>query len=300
MTAATAGIRSGTTTIAGSCTRFLQVDGEGPTVLLLHGYSDSADTWRGVLGLLAAQGRRAVAFDLPGHGRADDVVRPWSPSAFTDFAAAAVDRANNGDGTVIVGNSLGALLALHCAAVPVPGLVGVLAIAPPGDAVHIGLRALPRVAGAIDLLLRLPFPDAALGALVGRLYLRQCADGPVADAERRGYTQHLGRRRLRHQVALSRRVLPALMDTDAATLREFGVPVTVWSGRRDRICPVAGVSRYDGDATMVIDDSAHCPQLTAPRLVLSRLEDHERRATPPNASSPTDQHGSPWTRRSPR
>ncbi|MGB3332425.1 MAG: alpha/beta fold hydrolase, partial [Mycobacterium sp.] len=52
-------------------TRMLSVPGDGTPVVLLHGYGDSADTWRGVLTRLAAAGRRAVAVDLPGFGQAD-------------------------------------------------------------------------------------------------------------------------------------------------------------------------------------------------------------------------------------
>ena len=45
----------------GVSTRVLSVPGEGLPIVLLHGYGDSADTWRAVLTKLAAAGRRAVA-----------------------------------------------------------------------------------------------------------------------------------------------------------------------------------------------------------------------------------------------
>jgi pimeloyl-ACP methyl ester carboxylesterase len=47
--------------------------GRGPTVLLIHGARFSSETWRelGTLGLLAAQGFRAVALDLPGSGESE-------------------------------------------------------------------------------------------------------------------------------------------------------------------------------------------------------------------------------------
>jgi len=52
--------------------------GEGPPVLLLHGQRFSAETWRelGTLELLARQGYRAVALDLPGYGGSEPSVEP--------------------------------------------------------------------------------------------------------------------------------------------------------------------------------------------------------------------------------
>src|SRR5262245_31133430 len=45
--------------------------GEGPLVLLLHGFPELASSWRHQLPALAAAGYRAVAPDQPGYGRTD-------------------------------------------------------------------------------------------------------------------------------------------------------------------------------------------------------------------------------------
>ena len=77
-------------TIGGIRTRVLESGGGGSAVLLVHGYSDSADGWRAVMDRVASGGHRAVAVDLPYHGRAE---RPVGTSFFgvvVDFVAAAV------------------------------------------------------------------------------------------------------------------------------------------------------------------------------------------------------------------
>ena len=44
-----------------------EVAGEGPTLVLAHGFTQTARLW-GRFGDLVAGGRRVVAVDLPGHG----------------------------------------------------------------------------------------------------------------------------------------------------------------------------------------------------------------------------------------
>jgi pimeloyl-ACP methyl ester carboxylesterase len=56
--------------LGGYETRLLELEGEGPPLLLLHGYADSADTWRLILDALGRAERRAVAVDLPGFATA--------------------------------------------------------------------------------------------------------------------------------------------------------------------------------------------------------------------------------------
>ncbi|MDO8213740.1 alpha/beta fold hydrolase [Conexibacter sp. CPCC 206217] len=55
---------------AGVDTRVLELEGHGDPLVLFHGWSDSADTWRHVLAQLARNDRRAIAVDLPGFGTA--------------------------------------------------------------------------------------------------------------------------------------------------------------------------------------------------------------------------------------
>ena len=51
--------------LAGFDTRALELEGDGPPLVLLHGFADSADTWRLVLDRLAPDGRQPVEHQPP-------------------------------------------------------------------------------------------------------------------------------------------------------------------------------------------------------------------------------------------
>ena len=94
--------------LAGFQTRALELEGDGPPTLLIHGYADSADTWRLTLERLGREGRRAIAVDLPGFAEADPLREGSMLEQYDAFAGAAVElAAEEGGDVVIVGNSLG-------------------------------------------------------------------------------------------------------------------------------------------------------------------------------------------------
>ena len=85
--------------------------GEGPPVLLVHGYGDTADGWRRVVpGLL--RDHRVVAIDVPPFGRSDEVRRPALIDFYKEWFPALFDRLELERATVI-GHSLGGAISLH-------------------------------------------------------------------------------------------------------------------------------------------------------------------------------------------
>lgn len=89
--------------------------GEGPTVVLVHGFTQTASSMRPLLDRLAPT-RRVVAVDLPGHGGSTAI------TANLDGAAALVADAAGTDDFDVVGYSLGGRVALHLACNGAPGL----------------------------------------------------------------------------------------------------------------------------------------------------------------------------------
>src|SRR5438132_3016962 len=86
--------------------------GEGPPVLLIHGYGDTADGWRRVVPGLLDSGHRVIAIDIPPFGRSGgdprtrkliDFYKPFFPELLQRLE---VDR------TTVIGHSLGGAIAL--------------------------------------------------------------------------------------------------------------------------------------------------------------------------------------------
>lgn len=97
-------------------TRFhIAENGEGPLVLMLHGFPEFWWTWRQQLGSLAASGFRAVAADLRGYGGSDKPPRGYDLVTAASDAAGLI-RALGEANAVVVGHDWGGLVAWTMAA----------------------------------------------------------------------------------------------------------------------------------------------------------------------------------------
>src|SRR5438445_7032482 len=97
----------------GFVSRVLELEGDGPALVLLHGWGDSGDTWRHLLAAAGRRDRRAIAVDFPGFGAADPLAPGPVLRRLDRFTAAVIEYAEqDGDEVVVAGNSLGGVLAL--------------------------------------------------------------------------------------------------------------------------------------------------------------------------------------------
>ncbi len=91
--------------------RFHVVDaGEGPAVLLLHGFPTFWWTWRRQVEVLAASGYRAIAMDLRGYGGSDHPPDGYDPRTLSADVAGVI-RSLGEENAVIVGHGWGGLVA---------------------------------------------------------------------------------------------------------------------------------------------------------------------------------------------
>ena len=258
--------------LAGFSTRALELEGDGPPLVLLHGFADSADTWRRVLDRLAREERRALALDLPGFGAADRLAAGPVLPQWDAFARAAIEyAAEDGDGAVVLsGNSLGGCIALRAGerAHELP-LQGIVPVAPAGLDMPAWFRIIER-----DPLVRfvlaspVPLPSRVLRPIVGEAYRQLAFAEPrkAAGEVVRAFTEHHGSKdAVQSFLATGRRLLPELEG--CFSLADVTCPVLLVWGDRDRMVTHRG-ARHITEALPettyeLLTGIGHCPQVEA-------------------------------------
>ena len=62
-----------------------KIAGEGPAILILHGWGGSSDSWIRVQGVLVEKGYKVIAPDFPGFGKSITPPEPWSVRDYVDW-----------------------------------------------------------------------------------------------------------------------------------------------------------------------------------------------------------------------
>jgi pimeloyl-ACP methyl ester carboxylesterase len=235
--------------VAGQRTRALELKGDGPGIVLLHGWGGSADTWRPLLAELGLRDRRALAVDLPGFGDASPLAPGPILPQLDAFVAALVQDWGAGEPVVLAGNSLGGAVALRLAGqgsyLP---LAGIVPVAPTGLEMP-GWFDLVERDPIIRRLLQIPVPVP--GALIRTL---------VGGIDRRP----------------GRQLIPELVEAPF-DLTGVDCPVLLVWGSRDRMVPHTGsrevLDALPGTRVELIEGCGHCPQLEATDRLLELLLD---------------------------
>jgi pimeloyl-ACP methyl ester carboxylesterase len=265
--------------VAGHRTRALELEGDGAGILLLHGWGDSADTWRPLLVELAYHERRALAVDLPGFGHASKLAAGPILPQLDAFAAALVQDWTAGEPIVVAGNSLGGAVALRLGeqgdALP---LAGVVPVAPAGLEMPAWFDLVERDPIVRRLLgLPIPVPSALFRSLVGGAY-RQLAFSSPGVAQRQVVeafaAHHASRAGVAELLDNGRRLIPELAAAPF-DLVAIDCPVLLVWGTRDRMVPHSGarvvLDALPGTKVELIEGCGHCPQLEATERLLELL-----------------------------
>ena len=104
---------------------FYREEGEGETILILHGWASSSQRWVRVQNELVRRGFRVVVPDLPGFGKTPEPPQPWDVSDYTRFVRSFVESKDLHP-RGLVGHSFGGRIAILYAVLygkELPGLV---------------------------------------------------------------------------------------------------------------------------------------------------------------------------------
>ena len=144
------------------------LDNDGPLVICLHGFPDSAHTWRHLLPRLADAGYRAVAPFLRGYAPTEVPTDGRFQTAASAMDALALrDALGGGADSVIIGHDWGAVITHIAANVRPDAFAKVVTMAvPPGNAVGVAfLSNLAQIKRSWYMLFfQHPFADFVVGA----------------------------------------------------------------------------------------------------------------------------------------
>lgn len=265
--------------------------GQGPLVVLLHGFPLFWWTWRRQLVALAERGYHAVAVDLRGYGASDKPPRGYDPFTLSRDVAGII-RSLGAREAVVAGHGLGGYVAWSMAVIT-PEVVR--AVAPVSAAHPRRLRAAlpsnPRQARASARALPFQVPvlperrlTAHRGAAVVRMLHDWSADGWPDQASARRFAEAFGIPSVAHcALEFHRWAFRSVPRPDglrfAARMREpIGVPVLHIHGAQDPVVlerTAAGSERYVRApySWHRLEGVGHFPQEEAPDTVTSLLGD---------------------------
>lgn len=218
-------------------------EGSRTACLLLHGFTASPEEMRFLGERLHARGYSVSGIRIAGHGtRVEDLDRTRWEDWYTSARTELLSLSEQAERVVVVGQSMGALLALRLAAELPAQVHGLTLLAP---AIQLTRRWLPWVRRLLPLAAR------------RRPYMEKGDSGDIADAQARAdrvaYRQ-IPVRALHQLLLLQASVRPML-----ARVRQ---PSLVIQSRQDHTCAMAGVEilrRSLGGRveTLILDDSFH-------------------------------------------
>jgi len=257
---------------------YLEVSGNGPDIVLLHGWALNVRVWDGLVHELRNR-FRVIAVDLPGHGRS-----PWTLGRGTPAEQAWLVHETLGSVSnryALLGWSLGGQIALDLAAA-MPGQVDRLVL----------VATTPKFAAAPD------WPDGMSPAAIAKLatQLREDYRRTVSDfleLQVRGSAgsdkvlEQLQNALLLHGEALPEALiagLDTLTHSDLrATLPHVRAPTLAVAGQYDRITrPSASralAEMLPGARHVEIRKAAHAPFLSHPKEFTALMEEFLRPRT---------------------
>jgi pimeloyl-ACP methyl ester carboxylesterase len=247
---------------------YVQIAGQGPDLVLLHGLGASSFSWRHNRDVLARH-FRVITPDLPGHGQSP--APPHGDYHVEALLAGVRDFLNwhKLNKVIVGGNSLGGGLSLMLARECPERVRALVLLAPAAAVTRIPYAFWP---------LRLPILGYAVAALLGPLFLPwfmrlvYCHPGRMIPEALAGYAppyRDLDHRLALRQVCRQLEVRP--LEEIAALLKHLIQPTALIWGEQDRILPPAQgrwlINQRPQWEHHLLPEVGHAPQEEAPGAV---------------------------------
>ncbi len=259
------------TEVLGYKTRYWSLGAQGSPIILIHGISCSVLEWEHVVDELALQ-HRVFALDLVGHGLTDKPLNlEYSLKDFAMHVLAFMDKMNLSSASLI-GNSLGARVALECAAIA-PSRITALVLSAPAAVDKTTLFEF-RMASVPFLgeLLTAPNPPGT-----GKIWRAAFADPSLATkaliAEKVALAKLPGAgkaflKALRNMLEFSGFKAEVMKDTHDKA-RQVKAPTLVIWGKLDRFLPISHMATLmkliPHAVPVVMDQCGHVPMIEHPK-----------------------------------
>lgn len=88
-----------------------KIAGEGPAVLVLHGWGGSSDSWLAFQKILADKGYKVIVLDFPGFGKSITPPQPWNLDDYTNFVLDFTEKLSLGQ-FFLIGHSFGGRISI--------------------------------------------------------------------------------------------------------------------------------------------------------------------------------------------
>ena len=261
-----------TVEIGGRNVQYLKIgEGEGPPLILLHGFGGDINIWVFNQEALSEAGRTVYALDLPGHGQSSKDVGEGDLDTFVEILAGFMDEVGV-EKAHLVGHSMGGAVAGSFALAHRERVASLVLIASAGLGEEINedyiegfiaanrRREMKRVLGLL-----FADPDLVTRRLVNDELRFKRMDG-VDEALR----------------AVADKMFPDGSQADGPDLSGLDVSILVIWGQDDQIIPVSHTENLpDGARVEILEDTGHMPQMESAGRTNRLIEDFLDNAPPP-------------------
>jgi len=249
----------------------VKVEGDGPPIVLIHGFGAALDWWDEIAPEFAAD-HRVIRLDLIGHGGTEAPASGYTIERQAKLVAAVLDKLGV-DRAAVIGHSMGGEVATALAEASPEKIERLVLIdSPPKPEITFNLGTRLALMPVLGELLSRFTSDATIRRMLAQGFARgfPVPDEFVADVKQLTYTAF----RTAHNDSIAfeteKPVVERLVALQAAP------PLLVVFGSRDALVAPESANLYEivpGAKVVILDGAGHSPMVEAPKETLALIKD---------------------------